>query len=265
MASNIRFLLPPSLGPDLAAGHGQRLADFASRACGQPVEVSVAASYETLAKDVLAGRVDAAWAPPFVCARVESMGARIVVRGVRNGVSAYRAALVCREDKALNLSNLAGTRAAWVDPDSIAGHLLATAFLKSKGIDPLKTFFRQEYLGSYRAALEAVVSGTADVTSVFAPAGTHEPHDATGIHDVAPDLASRFKVIAFTDEAPSDGVAVSPSADPEKQLALERMLLTLHETADGAALVKHLFHADSFEPAPRMGYRALYRVALATL
>jgi phosphonate transport system substrate-binding protein len=30
-------------------------------------------------------------------------------------------------------------------------------------------------------------------------------------------------------------------------------------------LLKDIFNADRFEPAPRMGYRALYRVALASL
>ncbi|NVJ24510.1 PhnD/SsuA/transferrin family substrate-binding protein, partial [Myxococcus sp. AM011] len=92
---SFRFGLPPSLGSEMARERADRLAAFLQRALGKLVEVSVASSYETLAKDLLSGRADAAWAPPFVCARMEAMGVRVVVRGVRRGMSSYRSALVC--------------------------------------------------------------------------------------------------------------------------------------------------------------------------
>ena len=46
---------------------------------------------------------------------------------------------------------------------------------------------------------------------------------------------------------------------------LEKVLLSMQQSAGGAAMLKDCFHADKFELAPRMGYRALYRVALASL
>jgi phosphonate transport system substrate-binding protein len=46
---------------------------------------------------------------------------------------------------------------------------------------------------------------------------------------------------------------------------LEKMLLSLHEAPAGAEILKDTFHAEKFEVAQRMGYRALYRVALASL
>src|SRR5690242_1296531 len=100
------FALPPSLGTEQAADRGARLARFLSNSMGKRVEVSVAQSYEGLAKDLLAGRTDMAWAPPFVCARVEAMGVRILVRGVRKGASTYRAALLCRKGRGLTLDKL---------------------------------------------------------------------------------------------------------------------------------------------------------------
>ncbi|RKG96047.1 phosphonate ABC transporter substrate-binding protein, partial [Corallococcus sp. CA053C] len=91
-----RFGLPPSLGSESARERAERLASFLQRALGKLVEVGVATSYETLAKDLLSGRADAAWAPPFVCARMEAMGVRVLTRGVRRGMSSYRSALVGR-------------------------------------------------------------------------------------------------------------------------------------------------------------------------
>ena len=80
---SFHFALPPSLGNQTARERAERLVAFLQRALGKLVEVSVAPSYETLAKDLLSGRADAAWAPPFVCARMEAMGVRVVVRGRR--------------------------------------------------------------------------------------------------------------------------------------------------------------------------------------
>ena len=72
-------------------------------------------------------------------------------------------------------------------------------------------------------------------------------------------------MLGFTEEAPNDGVAVSMSAASTTVTELEKTLLSLHLTPAGAAVLKDCFHADKFELAPRMGYRALYRVALASL
>jgi len=138
---SFRFGLPPSLGNQTARERAERLVVFLQGALGTWVEVCVAPSYETLAKDLLSGRADAAWAPPFVCARMEAMGVRVVVRGVRRGMSSYRAALVCRSGAGLNLDRLKGTTASWVDRDSVAGYLLPTAYLKAQGLEPSRAFF----------------------------------------------------------------------------------------------------------------------------
>ena len=74
-----------------------------------------------------------------------------------------------------------------------------------------------------------------------------------------------MKVIAVTEESPNDGVAVAMSTPNEVMADLERVFLQLHDSPEGAAILKETFNAEKFESAPRMGYRALYRVALASL
>jgi phosphonate transport system substrate-binding protein len=46
---------------------------------------------------------------------------------------------------------------------------------------------------------------------------------------------------------------------------LEKLFLAMHQSPEGQAVLADCFHAEKFEIAPRMGYRALYRVALASL
>ncbi|WP_338863988.1 phosphate/phosphite/phosphonate ABC transporter substrate-binding protein [Myxococcus stipitatus] len=263
---SFRFGLPPSLGNETARERADRLAAFLQRALGKLVEVSVASSYETLAKDLLSGRADAAWAPPFVCARMEAMGVRVVVRGVRRGMSSYRSALVCRAGAGLTVDRLKGTTAAWVDRDSVAGYLLPTAYLKAQGVEPARAFFAQHFTSSYRGALESVLDGKADVASVFCPPASTGLTYTTGVEDVlGAGAGRRFELIAYTDEAPNDGVPVAMGLAPQLVTALESTLQGLQSSAEGVALLRDIFNAERFEPAPRMGYRALYRVALASL
>lgn len=262
--TTVRFALPSSLGPETQAG-AQQLQAHLTAALGRDTEVIIVPTYEQLARDLLSGKVDAAWAPPFVCARIEAMGVRVLVRGVRNGASAYRAALLTRKDSNLTLDTLKGTTAAWSDRDSVGGYLLPMAFLRERGLDPAKTFQQQDFVGNYRNALEAVLAGKAEVTSIFAPTAREGAAEVTGLADVWPEKEGQFRVLGFTEESPNDGVAVSMGAASATVTELEKTLLSLHLTPAGATVLKECFHADKFELAPRMGYRALYRVALASL
>ncbi len=262
----MRFALPSSLGPDAAARAAQ-LQTYLRESLGRETEVVIASTYESLARELLSGKVDAAWAPPFVCARIEAMGVRVLVRGLRNGASTYRAALVCRADSKLTLETLKGASAAWSDRDSVGGYLLPVAFLREHALDPSRLFSRQDFLGSYRAALEAVENGAVEVTSVFAPSAKAGLGEVTGLDEVWPEKAgsAEFRVLAFTDEAPNDGVAVSMNLAGGLVADLEKVMTSLGQTEQGARVLKECFNAERFEPAPRMGYRALYRVALASL
>ncbi|HYI00237.1 phosphate/phosphite/phosphonate ABC transporter substrate-binding protein [Hyalangium sp.] len=261
-----RFVLPPSLGSEYARDRGDKLVSFLQEALGKPVEVSVAANYEALAKDLLSGRADAAWAPPFVCARTEAMGIRVLVRGVRLGMSSYRSALVCRAGAQLSVERLKGTTAAWVDRDAVAGYLLPVAYLKAQGVEPVRTFTAQHFTGSYRGALEEVLSGAADVAGVFCPPASTGLSYTAGVEKVLGGrTGEKFDLIAYTEEAPNDGVPVAMNVPAPLVSTLESTLLGLGDSPEGQELLKKVFSADRFEPAPRMGYRALYRVALASL
>lgn len=262
--ATVRFAIPASLGAGVQ-DRAQQLQAYLAQALNKPVEVSAPATYELLAKELLSGRSDAAWVPPFVCARIEAMGVRVMVRGVRNGASTYRAALVCQRAAPLQVGALAGVTAVWSDRDSVAGYLLPQAYLRERGVDPARVLGKQDFAGSYRACLEAVASGAAQMTSVFAPAAKAAQGERTGVAEVWPENEAAFRVLAYTEESPNDGVAGAMNAPAPVLAEIEKVLLGLHQDAPGSAVLKDCFHLDRFEVAPRMGYRALYRVALASL
>jgi phosphonate transport system substrate-binding protein len=78
-------------------------------------------------------------------------------------------------------------------------------------------------------------------------------------------MGDKFELIAYTEEAPNDGVLVAMTVPSPLVELLEKSLIELNATPEGQALLRDIFNGEKFEPAPRMGYRALYRVALASL
>src|SRR6185437_14506394 len=114
MGEKFPFALPPSVGRQEAAARAARLQTHLRAALGIDAVVSVASDYRALKQDLISGALHAAWGPPFICARVETYGGRGLVRGVRNGSSSYRAALVGRRDRQIILGKTTGLRLAWV-------------------------------------------------------------------------------------------------------------------------------------------------------
>lgn len=260
----MRFVLPPSLGSAQALDRARGFAEHLGGLLSTTVDVTVARDYGTLADAIARGSADAAWAPPLICAKLESRGLKVAVHGVRDGASTYRAAIVCRASNPLTLATLKGTRAAWVDPDSVGGHLLAIVALKARGLDPAHLFSTQRFLGSYRDALLAVDQGKADVASIFAPPG-HEDGAPKTLADVLPERVGAFAVVAHSNESPNDGVVVSRSLSPESTGKVSAALLSMHGTPEGASLLARAFRIERFEAAPASGYRSLYRLAVAAL
>lgn len=258
----LNFALPPSMGQENAAKRAQRLETYLSNALARDAVVRVAGSYQALQKDLLSGAVVAAWGPPFVCARAEAYGGRGLVRGIRSGLPTYRAAIVALKARKLNLGQK-GLRAAWVDRDSTAGYLLPQALLREKGLRGWETFTEERIAGSYRAAIDDVLAGRADVTAVWMRGSGSKA--VSGLQELVGARAGEFEVLAESRETPNDGVVLSPRADDATAAALERAFLTMVDDVEGVAILNDVFQAQRFEPAPRGSYKALYDLVFAAL
>lgn len=203
----ISILLPPSLGALRANARAEVLAEWMHRKLGLATEVRVASSYDVLAASLLDAQVDLAWAPPSICTQVEPHVPAIFT-AVRGGRSSYCAAIVALAGRFTSVEQLRGTTAAWVEPRSNGGHLLAAALLRAHGLDLDRDLADQSFHGSYRDAVRAVLAKRADFTSVFTPA----PNAAAlrrPLQDLAGSAATELAPVAFTVSAPSDGLVVT--------------------------------------------------------
>lgn len=258
-ASVFRLALPPSLGVDGISDAVSALRDMLGVIIGAPADVTVSQTYEVMTRNLLSGAVDAAWAPPFVCAKGEAEGLSVLVQAVRLGHAEYAAAFVARRGEKAPLASFRGKRVVWVDPYSVAGYLLPVAHLERRGLSAEHTFDLVGFAGSYRAALQAVADGKADLTCIHA----HPTDDKAVVKSLRvhfPDADDVFDVVEVTEAVPADGVILRPEHDGLRE-RLQRGLLSMAQSKEGQRVLEKIFLAERFAVPVPGAYRALHRVA----
>lgn len=215
------LLVPPSLGSARASARAELLESALANELVTDVRVHVAKDYGELQRETLAQTAELVWAPSAVIAQIDEV--RALLRAVRGGVGRYHSAVVARAGKGITVDSLRGTRAAWVDPLSAGGYLLPLAWLRGQGIEPNLVFDRQDFLGSHRAVVDAVLDGHYDVAAVSTP--SREP-DALqrALEFYAGGAAERLTVIGVSDSAPTDALLVTTKLD---QAAADRVVQKL--------------------------------------
>lgn len=261
MAIPIEFLIPRSGGAERARRGAEALASYLSARLQHPVRVRVAESYEDMERELIAGSALAAWAPPRVHARVEAYGGRVLARAVRQGRDDYRAALVARADRTLALADGANLTAAWVDRGSVSGFLLPQAWLRAHGLRAWQVFARELFLGSFDAALDAVVRGDADLASVTVHSDRHEG----ALAELRTRTAAALQILGITAPCPNDAFAAAAQLPPAMGDALRDAALALGESPEGRSLLSELFEAERFERAEPGGYKRVYALLVASL
>jgi len=255
--SSLRFVLPPSLGESRAGNLAEVLQAWMATRLAREVTVYVAPDYAAVEDDLLFGSADAAWAPPSVCARLQSAGGRFLLHAVRRGASRYRSGLVCRKGDAPGLDDVTGLRAAWVSPDSTAGYLLPRQWFKDRGVDVDAKLLSVRFCGSYTAAVRAVIEGVADITAVFASAeGAERAYSA--LDELPAEERAQVEIFAYTSERLNDGIVFAPDCD---RMALEEVRDLLKSAADddaGKRVLAEVFNAERFVATEAAAYQAAY-------
>jgi phosphonate transport system substrate-binding protein len=252
----IRFGVSRSHGGTQLVESTRRFAARLQERLGRPVTSIVARDYEHLREGVSTAGIDLAWMPPLLHARSDGLLAAVVERG---GSVMFRAALLVRADSAFQrLADLKTARAAWSDRSSASGYLFPRLHLSQAGIEPAG----ESLFGSAASAMAAVIDGKADFSSCFV---SHEAGgDLTRAQaDVArsfPPAAWRLRVLDVTDAIPPDGLVLASGIEGTLQARLRDLLLGVHETPEGAAVLRDLFGADRLVPVTSQVSRAIERL-----
>jgi len=242
-------LLPPDRGAVRGSARAALLSEWMTGWLGKPVEVTLAASYRQLATAIAGGFVDLAWAPPAICAQIHT-GVRTMLTVVRYGATSCSAALVVRKDGPDKLEDLRGQRAAWVDPLSTCGHLLALAHFSDRGFDA-STLKEQRFAGTYRDAVIDVVKNRADVTSTYV-VDDDEGATLREVLDIAGYGPEHLRVLCTTAPAPYDALIIGERVPDWEDL--QTRLLSLDRRVGSPSMLLEVCRADRFARAHAGAY-----------
>ncbi|MBO9549166.1 phosphate/phosphite/phosphonate ABC transporter substrate-binding protein [Pseudomonas sp.] len=167
-------VIPIKSSEDMVREH-QPLLQRLSQAAGVPVELVIAASYESVVDAIVSGGADIARLGPasFVLANrrdpgIEPFATFTLSAGPYTPAgSHYQALLLTRGNSVENIEQLRGKRVALSDPASTSGSLVPSVEFPAEVGSPLPQFFGAlVYAGTHDKALEALLDGRVDAAFV---------------------------------------------------------------------------------------------------
>ena len=223
----ISFGLTPFLGQDQTLARARPLVDYLARAVGVRVEAHAAESYEDLVRMAAVGEADLVALSPLAYVKALSRGAklRILATPVEQGSPTYLGYVIVRaaDSQYRRVSDLRGTRFAFVAPTSTSGYLYARALLREYGIDPDADLGSAVMAGSHPAVISAVLEGRADAGAI-----------GSSIIDVTGEPLSTsegLRVIGKTARIPFDAYCVRSDLDDATARRIQRALLAVAKSA----------------------------------
>lgn len=217
------------------------------------------ATYDELEQAMTGGRIDFAWLPPLVFARLDDRGvATAVATVVRPGEAFWSVLVTARTSRiaGLEAEQLRGLRVAWVDPLSASGHVVARLALAARGIDPRMTFSSESFAGSHAEALRAALDGRADVAATFARCDAsgqvvHGPWVEMGVH---PD---DVRVLGLLGEVPQDLIAARSRLPKELIDSLTAAMVEISHDDSLGPVLQSIFGGSKFLPGVPASYSTL--------
>ena len=222
---------------------------------GVPVSPVQTRSYAELTLLMDRSDVDFAWLPPFVAFKAVRAGkAAALLTPERGGSTSFFASLfVTRESKLQSISDLQGTRVAWVDRESAAGYRVVRAALRAQGTELDGLFVYESFEGSHQAVVQAVMEGTADVGA------TYVHRDPNGQLLFAGWGDAEARSIFEHGPIPADVLAVTPKVAGVVVDSVVRALVS-GEDAELAHATREMFEADRLVPTDAEHFASLWQL-----
>jgi phosphonate transport system substrate-binding protein len=147
---------------------------------------------------------------------------------LRYGSASYNGQIFVRTDSGItSIAELSGKSFCGVDPLSTSGWIIPSITLAANGINPDTDLESVVFSGSHDAAVAAVYNGECDAGSSFVDARSNLTEDY-------PDIMEEITVIEVSVDIPNDGVQYHPSISRGMRDQINDVLLTIHETEEGA-------------------------------
>ena len=237
-------------GDPLARTSLARVCEALAAVTGRKFRPEILESYGRLAERTEANAIQLAWAPPLVAHRLMKRRLAVAVSCPRRqgGLSYHSVLFVRAVGRLKTLADLRGARAAWVDPVSLSGSVLAQRWCRRQGFEPERLFSSETNLNTHSEVARAVLSGTADVGATYA---NIDPKSARVVDAGWSEIGASnddVRVIVAIGPVPADAIVVTPHVPNAVREGCVRALTSLGGSAIAGG--RALFRAERFEPAP---------------
>lgn len=219
--------------PQEGYGYYRELLDYLEKQLDVTIHPLDPGNYAETNKLLQSGKADFAFVcgGPYVSGHDE-FGLTLLVAPVVKGETVYYSYLIVPADSpARSLADLRGKSFAFTDPQSNSGKLVPTAMLARLGETPehffRSTTFTYGHDRSIRAVAEHLVDGAAVDSLIWEYAAARHP-----------ELTAKTRIIARSDPYGMPPVVVAPHLDEGRREQLRKALLSLHENAEGAKILK---------------------------
>jgi phosphonate transport system substrate-binding protein len=213
------------------------LGEYLSHKTGVPVELTILSRYGNIMESFRTEKMDGAFFGSFTGAlAIQKLGVVPLARPVNlDSTSSYRGYLFVRRDSGITgVAQMKGKRMAFVERATTAGYIFPLAWLREQGIRSPEGFFRESFFtGSHDAAINAVLSGKADIG-----AAKHSIYDRVRKDD--PRVDKELVILAESPWVPSNGLCVRNTLDDGIKARLKEALLGLDRDPAGKRVLEQL-------------------------
>ena len=218
------------------------------------VEVVLKPHPDEMVAAALRGEIDLISETVFTALQLEKTGKmEMALLEWKDGVRAYHSQILVRADSDVrSLQDLRGKRIAFEDPGSTSGFFLPYVEIMNAGVDMIpeaagKTVpgkVSYSFGGAEINVVGALIRGRVDAAVI----SNLDMHD----DEVVPDkFVSAIRVLHATREVPRSMMLMRASIKPADRTQLEKLLLSLHETDPGRAILRRYFKVRKFDPIDR--------------
>ncbi len=221
-------------------------------------EVQIAPDMDTMMGWLEDGEIDLYFDSPFpVMMIAEEIGAQPVLRRWKDGVSEYHTIFFTADNSGItSLEDLQGQIIAFDAPNSTSGYMLPKAYLMDMGF-----YVEEKAQPTSRVAddeIGYVFSHDDDTTMQWVISGRVIAGvvDNESFAELPAETRERMVILGETPAVPRQMMVARPEFDPEVLAAISEILTTMHETAEGQAVLE-AFKTSQFDEFPEGAEAAL--------
>jgi phosphonate transport system substrate-binding protein len=244
----------------------QPMADYLAANLGESGilegKVVVAPDLETMTELLKNGEVDLYFDSAYAATNVyNEAGAVPLLRRWKDGIKEYYAVIVVRQDSGVgSLDDLKGQTIAFEEADSTSGYLIPRGYLLQQGYELVETSdsipvaddqIGYVFAGSEENVLAWLLQG--DVTA--------SAFNVLDYEELPAEERAELMVIAQGNPVPRHVALASPKMDEKLRQQLTELLLAVHQTEEGQAVLETFEETSQFDEFPQGAEAAMAELA----